>query len=145
MKTCAYCGRASSDEATHCHECGSELAEPAEAKPSPPRDWTWLRYPLAYIGALLLVGLLYLLSFGPVLRYTGKMISTGPATTPVIVPGSSTTASVVVVTNRVVRYPRAVGLFYYPAFSLANGARRGGLAELYYRYVQWWNEPSARK
>lgn len=134
MKTCAYCGRASSQEATHCQECGTELAEPVEAKPSPPRDWTWLRYVLAYTGVLFLVGLLYLLSAGPVSRYTGTVIS----------PGTNTPATGVAVT-RVVRYPLAVGVFYYPAFSLAHGPYRGSLAALYRRYVQWWEEPSARK
>ncbi|MGA2865831.1 MAG: hypothetical protein ABSF95_15270 [Verrucomicrobiota bacterium] len=135
MKTCAYCGRASSQEATHCHECGTELAEPAEAKPSPPRDWAWLRYALAYTGVLFLVGLLYLLSAGPVSRYTGT----------VIFQGTNTPAAGVAVTRRVVRYPSAVMVFYYPAFSLAHGPRRGSLAELYRRYVEWWEEPSARK
>jgi len=145
MKTCAYCGRASSDQATHCHECGTELAEPAPAQPSPPRDWAWLRYPLAYTGVLFLVGLLYLLSFGPVLRYTGTVIATGPTTTPVVAAGSSTTATGVAVVNKVVRYPRAVMVFYSPALSLAYGPYRGSLAGLYHRYIQWWNEPPPRK
>ena len=35
MKTCAYCGRDNQEEATHCQECGTELA--ISPPPSPPR------------------------------------------------------------------------------------------------------------
>ena len=35
MKTCAYCGGDNQEEATHCQECGTELA--VSPPPSPPR------------------------------------------------------------------------------------------------------------
>jgi hypothetical protein len=35
MRTCAYCGRDNQEDATHCQECGTELA--ISPPPSPPR------------------------------------------------------------------------------------------------------------
>jgi hypothetical protein len=69
VKKCSYCGRENSDEAVHCRECGTLFPEPfAMAEPARPRDGTWLdwlAYMLRIAGVIVLIGLLYLLSFGP--------------------------------------------------------------------------------
>ena len=62
--------------------------------------------------------MLYLLSFGPVSRFT--------ATTTVTSSG--------VMTLRTTRYPVWVSILYYPAFAL----RFAGGGNLYARYIAWW-------
>jgi hypothetical protein len=133
MKKCAYCGRESADEAGYCRECGTEFVAPPDPKePIQPRDpfWAeWLGVALRAVGIGLAVGLLYLLSFGPVERYCGRTISPNPAPTTFTVNGQTAVRTTV----RTVRYPPWVGVVYRPAFMLRGNHLYGG-------YLQWWEE-----
>jgi len=133
MKKCAYCGRENSDEVGNCRECGTEFVAPSNPKePIQPRDrfWQeWLGVALRVVGAALVVGLLYLLSFGPVERYCGTTISANLAPATFTVNGQTAVRTTV----RTVRYPLWVGVVYRPAFML-----RGN--HLYGVYLQWWEE-----
>jgi len=80
-------------------------------------------------GALVVL-LIYLLSLGPVQRCTGKVISY--TTTP--------TANGFL-GQRVVSYPRWVGVVYAPAFWL----RQSGPWDLYDSYLEWWVIPESKK
>jgi hypothetical protein len=131
MKKCAWCGRENTGEATHCPACGTELVDTLmDTKPPPPRDWSWMKAACAYIGATLVAFLLYLLSFGPVTRFSATISQTTITTN-----GTSFTF------RRTVAYPRWVGVVYYPAFSLTESGPEGILAGLYWRYLQWWEPP----
>jgi hypothetical protein len=133
MKKCDYCGRENSDEAAHCGECGTEFVAPSVAKePAEPRDRPWLDWLglcLRLAAAILGIGLVYLLSFGPVERYCGKTISQTTLTTTNTVNSQTT----VITSVRRVTYPRWVGVVYQPAFMV-----RGNV--VYERYLQWWDE-----
>jgi hypothetical protein len=136
MKECAYCGRENTDEAGHCRECGTLLTIPSlDTKIARPRDWTWLECPgtgLRYAGTILLIGLFYLLSFGPVERYSGRVTPLPPMLnlrSPTMV-------------MMAVSYPRWVRIVYYPAFKLRSASGWNGL---YGRYLEWWhNQPGQR-
>ena len=139
MKKCSYCGRENSDESAHCRECGTEFVIPsAEAEPVQPRDETWkewLAYLLRLAGTILLIGFLYLLSFGPVMRYCcTKTITPSP---PSVVAASGSASAVTVVSTYTVRYPAWVSVLYYPVFLTMSG---GGGNGLYWRYLQWWDK-----
>jgi hypothetical protein len=129
---CGYCGCGNDDAATHCAECGTGFSlPPADAPPVAPRDRTWLewlKYLLSCIGFVLLFGLIYLLSFGPVAAYCCKMTSRTTTTT---VNGSNSVTTVV----RTMSLPRWVVVVYRPAMMLRGG---GGPGELYNRYLAWW-------
>jgi hypothetical protein len=135
MKKCAYCGRENDDAAAHCRECGTEFAAPSvEPGPSAPRDGTWLewvKYLLRYVAVALLIGLLDILSFGPVARYYGTVTPGTPAPMTYTVNGQTVTAVVV----RRVSYPRWVGIVYSPALVMRSA--EGGMGP-YGRYLQWW-------
>ncbi len=79
------------------------------------------------IGSAL--GLLYLLSFGPVGRYCGTTVSQNPAPVTFTVNGRTAVRTTV----RRVRYPLWVGVVYGPALML-----RGN--RLYGAYLQWWED-----
>ena len=139
MKSCSYCGREYSDEAVHCPECGTLFPEPsAPARPARPRDGTrleWLAGILRSAGTILLIGFLYLLSFGPVMRYCcTKTILTPPLTT-LAVSGAAPAATT---SSYTIRYPAWVRVIYYPAFMMLSG---DGWNSFYGRYMQWWDEP----
>lgn len=124
MKTCAYCGNENPDEGTHCLSCGTELVlEPVDSKPKEPVDRTGIKDAFLWAGGALAIFLIYLLSLGPVERWTGKIIS---STTTRIPNG--------LVSRRVVSYPRWVGILYAPAFRL----RQLGGRNLYRQYLEWW-------
>jgi len=130
MKECAYCGRENPDEAGHCRECGTQLTVPSlDAKIARPRDWTWQECPgngLSYAAMILVVGSFYLLSFGPVERYCGRVTPPPPmlnlSRPPMVI--------------RMVSYPQWVLIVYYPAFKLRSASGWNGL---YGRYLQWWD------
>jgi hypothetical protein len=131
MKKCAYCGRENADAAMHCRECGTGLVEENDVKPSgPPRNYTWIKVACVYIGMAFLAFFLYLLSFGPVARYSVTVISQ-----------SSITNANGFTTQRTVQYPRWVGVLYHPAFVLRSQGEAGGFAELYGQYLYWWEKP----
>lgn len=135
MKSCAYCGRESVDEMTHCRECGTEfVTEPIGTKSPQPRDWAWIKTACGYAGAVSLIVFAYLLSFGPVMRYSATVISQ-----------SSITNATGFTTQRTVQYPRWVEVLYYPAFSMIDGVGDGGLAVPYWRYLQLWEIPQTQK
>ncbi len=133
MQKCDYCGRENPQGTAHCQECGTELAlEAAAKKPTQPHDRTWLEWlglSLRLAAALLVIGLVYLLSFGPVERYCGRTVSQTPMPTTVAVNGQTA----VLTSVRRVSYPRWVGVVYHPILRL----RRDGI---YGRYPQWWEE-----
>lgn len=130
MKKCAWCGRENTVEARLCTACGTELVDaPMEAKPPPPRDWSWIKAPFGYIAVTVLVILFYLLSFGPVTRFSATISQT------------TTTNGNTFTFQRTVTYPGWVGIVYYPAFSLTESGPDGILAGLYWRYLQWWEPP----
>ncbi len=135
MKTCGYCGRENADEARYCRECGTEFSLQAvpgvAAKPADPRDWTWqewLRGGLICLGAILLAGLLYLLSLGPVMRYCGSVTTVNLNLSTTGYDSTLTTTGYTMMPvvrtvqrTRTERYPRWVGAFYHPAFALSTG------------------------
>ncbi|MCL5743942.1 MAG: hypothetical protein M1541_08445 [Acidobacteria bacterium] len=130
MKNCPYCSRENGEDAADCLECGTALrrTEPA-ARPLENQDEAgreWLGISLRTACTILLIGGLYLLSFGPVRRYCGTVITTGPAPSG---PGISTVYTV--------RYPAWVSTIYFPAFLVASASGYNGL---YGRYLQWWVE-----
>jgi len=139
MKKCSYCGHENSDEAVHCRECGTELVVPSvKAEPARPRDWTWLEwlgYALRFAGMVLLIGVLCLLSFGPVGRYCGTVTTTPPVTT-------TTANGQMMLRSRTVRYPGWVRVVYYPALMMMSGSGANGL---YGRYLMWWESLPGRK
>jgi hypothetical protein len=134
MKKCSYCGRENTDEAVHCAGCGTAFPTPPAAAPTrTPRDWTWLEWLgwcLRYVAVVLVIGLIYLLSLGPVERYIYKATSRTSTTTTSGVNGQT-------VVTRVVRisYPRWVGIVYRPAFLVRSSSGGNGL---YGRYLEWW-------
>ena len=132
MKHCGYCGRENSDAAANCLECGTQFIEPAiPATGTQPHGRTWLRGGgrlLVYVGLILGIGLLYLLSFGPVTHYCGTVTSQNSAPTT-----NAANGQTAIVTMRTVRYPLWVGMLYRPAFMLRGNG-------LYQCYLQWWNE-----
>jgi hypothetical protein len=142
MKKCAYCGRENNDEAMHCQECGTEFAAPSVAAgPGQPRDLTWLEWlgcVLRYAGMIVLIGLLYLLSFGPVARYCCTVNSRTSASTSYTVNGQTVVTTVV----RSVSYPRWVGIVYYPAFLMRSASGGNGL---YGRYLEWWEHRAGQQ
>src|SRR6202040_2796486 len=87
---------------------------------------------------ILLIGVLYLLSFGPVKRYCGTVIS--QSSTPIAFTVNGQT--VVRGGMRTVRYPGWVGIVYHPAFLLESGSGGSGL---YGRYLQWWGQSGKPK
>ena len=133
MKSCGYCGRENSDVAANCSECGTQLMEPAGAAlAARPHDRTWLQglgRGLVFVGLILILGLLYLLSFGPVEHYCGTVISQNSTPTSYVANGQMA----VLTSVRQVQYPRWVGILYHPAFMLSGN-------RLYRHYLQWWDE-----
>ena len=136
MKKCAYCGRENDDAAGRCRECGTEFAARSfEAQPAAPRDWTWvewLRYVLSYAGMVFFIGLIYLLSLGPVERCLFKVSPRTSTITTNTVNGHPVLTTTI---KQTVSYPRWVGVVYYPAFLVRTG--HGG-NWLYARYLDWW-------
>jgi hypothetical protein len=130
MNECAYCGCENPDGAGHCRECGTQLIVPSlEAKIAQPRDWTWLECTgsgLHYAGIILLIGLFYLLSFGPVERYCGRVTTPPPMLN---LRGQR-------MVMMMVTYPQWVRIVYYPAFKLRSAS---GVNGLYGRYLEWWH------
>src|SRR5207249_2919319 len=125
MKSCSYCGRENRDDADHCHECGTALAEPTAAAQLSDESagLDWFVFLLRYAGTALLVVGLYLLSFGPVRRYCGTVISQTyiPASTNYTTTGSG--YSTVIRSSsmmRTIRYPRWISIVYYPAFWMSS-------------------------
>lgn len=142
MKKCSYCGRQNSDEAVHCPECGTPFPEPSDvAEPARPRDGTWLdwlAYMLRLAGTVVLIGVLYLLSFGPVASYCGTKTTMTPPPTTIAVNGSAPALA----TAYTVRYPAWVGIVYHPVFLMLSGDGWNGS---YGRYLQWWENLAGRK
>jgi hypothetical protein len=135
MKECAYCGRENADEAEHCRECGTQFVEqPVPKGLAEPRDRTWQEWlgrTLRAVGIVLAVGLLYLLSFGPVVRYFGKTTTLSQPTVTSSVKGQAA----VLVSVRSVSYPVWVGIVYRPAFMMREN-------RYYEEYLRWWEERS---
>jgi len=140
MKKCAYCGRENDDDLVHCRECGTEFTVPCvAAEPDRPRDRTWVEWlgsVLRYSGMMAVVGLLYLLSFGPVAHYCCTVNSRTSASTNYTVNGQTMVTTVV----RSVSYPRWIAIVYYPAFLM-----RGGGNGLYGRYLEWWEDRAGQR
>jgi len=91
---------------------------------------------LRFAGMIVLIGGLYLLSFGPVDRYCGtRTVMPSP---PPIVSGSGSEQSITVVHTVTTRYPAWVSIIYRPVFLMLSG---GGGNGLYGRYLQWWERP----
>ena len=141
VKKCSYCGGENSDEAVNCQECGTEFVVPSVDAPSAqPRDrnWLeWLAYMLRFAGTILLIGCLYLLSFGPVERYCCTRTITTP---PAMLSVSGVTA--VATMAYTVRYPAWVSIVYRPVFRMLSGDGGNGL---YGRYLQWWEKLPGEK
>jgi zinc-ribbon domain len=134
MKSCTYCGRENEDGITFCQECGTEIVAPVAKQPSrKPVDWTGLKYAVFGVGALFVVAVLYLLSLGPVVRWTGSQAVPVPVVT--VTNGISQTLYATTM------YPAWVDVAYYPALELLASDGGGGLGELYSRYIRWWEKP----
>jgi hypothetical protein len=134
MKKCPYCGRENSDTAVYCRECGTQfVALSGSNEPAQSRERTWLEWlglTLRFVGIVLAVGLVYLLSFGPVERYCGSRTrqTLPPAT--IIVNGQTVIRTSV---RTVSRYPMWVGVVYRPAVMI-----RGN--QFYEGYLRWWED-----
>jgi hypothetical protein len=129
VKVCTYCDRNNNDNTTHCLGCGTEFETPAESEtpaaaesPVAPPDTTWRDHALQYVGTALLIFFLYVMSLGPVMRFSGKTTIVSPTMTKVA-------------------YPRWVGICYHPVFAMFGGKLypngQGGIADAYGRYIQW--------
>ena len=122
MRACSYCGRENPDAAEACNEGGTKL-ENLPTRPNEPATEVapaseLFDSTLKIVGRILVVVLFYLLSFGPVSRFTRTVIVT-----------SSGVETVCTVT-----YPVWVSTLYYPTFAL----RFAGGDNLYARYITWW-------
>jgi len=119
----------------HCRECGTPFPElSVEAEHAGPRDGTWLdwlAYLLRFAGTVVLIGVLSLLSFGPVASYCGTKT---PMPLPPIAPALATAYTE--------SYPAWVGVVYRPVFLMMSG---GGGNGLYARYLQWWEKLAGRQ
>jgi hypothetical protein len=130
MKSCTYCGRENENEAVSCQECGTEIAGATTEEPNKaPIDWAGIKYVVLAVSAIFGVLVFYLLSFGPVARWTG----TKAVPAPVTVTNGNTFTMIYTVT-----YPAWVGVIYYPAFELIGSGGGGRISELYAHYMQWW-------
>jgi len=104
---------------------------PAKKPPADPRDRAvleWLGTSVRYAGALIVIALLYLLSFGPADRYCNKVVTRTSA--PATFTSNTYTSTITMVT---VRYPLWVGTLYRPAIYLRLRS------EFYRRYIDLWN------
>lgn len=126
MKKCGYCGRENADKSDRCADCGTSLAQRTAEKPSPEArerpliEWLWTS--MRYAALPVLVALFYLLSFGPVDRYCGKVATI-----------ATTSTAYTTVTKVTVHYPLWVSLLYRPALYLKFRS------EIYQLYIAWWN------
>ena len=122
MKKCDYCGRENPEQSDRCCECETTLLERAvEKSQTRPRNRAfleWLGKSIFYAGTLIVIALLYLLSFGPVDRCCKKVVN------------RTSTQYAYTVT---ISYPPWVGMIYRPALYLESRN------ELYRRYVALWN------
>ena len=106
-----------------------------------PRDGTWLdwlAYMLRLAGTVILIGVLYLVSFGPVATYCGTKTPLTPPPATLAVSGSAKVA----MKAYTVRYPAWVVVVYRPVFLMMDG---GGGNALYGRYLQWWEKLAGRQ
>ena len=126
MKICGYCGRENQDTAQVCHECGSALAEELLA-PTKPLSWKAFRRGGRFAALLFAVVLIYLLSFGPVIRYFSKVTRT-----------QTEVDEDTCLMHVTYQYPHWVSLLYHPAHSLSL-TEWGHLT--YGRYLRWWERP----
>ena len=78
-------------------------------------------------GVVLGLVIVYLLSFGPVYRYSGTVMSQSSKTITNPVNGEIVTFY----RARTVKYPRWVSLVYRPAFRLSDNG-------FYAEYIRWW-------
>lgn len=111
------------------------------AEPARPRDGTWLdwlAYMLRIAGVIVLIGLLYLLSFGPVASCCGTKTAMTPPPVTLAANGSAPVAR----TAYTVRYPAWVGVVYYPVFLMLPSDGWNGF---YGRYLQWWEKLAGRQ
>ena len=135
MKKCSYCGREGAEEASHCLECGTEFVAESENAQAPQiLDRTRIEVACGYAGAMFFIFSLYMLSFGPVTRYT-----------PVVISQSSTTNASGFMTQRTLEYPGWVEIVYYPAISLVLSGGDGGPADFYCQYLRLWEKPETQK
>jgi hypothetical protein len=138
VKPCSYCGRENEDTATHCGGCGTEFAAAAdETKPGRLIVPRGLRTFLTIVGVMFLGITLYLLSFGPVLRWTGRIMTTPPPAALTAISTNGTT----IVSVTTMSFPLWVGVVYHPAHSLMLG-NAGTFSDLYNRYIEWWQKKS---
>ena len=85
-----------------------------------------------WVGVVLGLAIVYLLSFGPVYRYSGTLLSQSSKTFTNPVSGEITAFH----TFRTVIYPRWVTVVYRPAFRLSDNG-------FYAEYIHWW-DPAER-
>jgi hypothetical protein len=93
---------------------------------------------LRFAGTIVFIGVLYLLSFGPVASYCGTKTAFTPPPATLAVNGAATVAA----TAYTVRYPAWVGVVYRPVFLMLSG---NGWNGTYGRYLQWWERLAGRK
>ncbi len=129
MKKSNSCGGENAEQSDRSSECETSPAQapakkpPLEPQTHPALEWFWLS--LRYVGAAIILALLYLLSYGPVDHYYNSKIitqATGPNTATITIP----------------MRPAWVEMLYRPAFSLQM---RSGL---YNRYISRWNHDDSK-
>jgi hypothetical protein len=134
MKKCDYCGRENSDQSDECCECGTILpdhvVEKTHDQPQKSALLEWLGKSLFFAGTFIVMALLYLLSFGPVDRYCGKVVTKTFKSNTSTTSATNGFSAVTVVT---VGYPVLVSIVYRPAVYLRVRS------ELYGRYIALWN------
>jgi hypothetical protein len=93
----------------------------------------WSKPTLQVIGAVLVVGMLYFLSFGPVLRFCCTITTT--MAPPAAISGSGTTA----VSTTTIKMPMWVRTIYSPVISVAyESPGESGMLQAYRSYLDWW-------
>lgn len=130
MKKCDSDGRENAEQSDRRSESGTTLAKASAGKPPlephdhPALEWFWLS--LRFVGAAVILAVLYLLSYGPVDHHYNSKVTTqatGPSTFMITIP---------------VR-PTWVEIFYRPAFYLRMRS------DLYNRYISRWNSGDLNK
>jgi hypothetical protein len=141
MKKCPYCGAENPDDALVCQIDQTPLpnpsadAQPAARSPARPKR---LRGVLRYAVPIIVVPLLYLLSFGPVSRYGGEAVYQSSITT---TNSLNNGATIIHTTRFKAKYPHWISVVYYPAFKLRTADRGAGI---YSAYLELWGLPHVK-